>query len=257
MGSARNILYGLAATLLLFSGAVAIQRSYLSHLDSLIAAAQPGRDSKPGTPGTSAWTRPGRGSSGFSEGDSGADAASDDRPVDPSTRVGPARSANAGARGRPSAAPQGAGPGSWSRNPGSAGDEGWVNRIPAAVASAFSFGSEAPVAPRPSVALSPGPANGAQVREVFFSEREETACQPGNRQFRLEAVQGLHVCVVWAGLAGAYAQQGGLVLPGGQGYQTLTQRVAPPRAPATGGGEGGGGAGGVEPAGWGGGGGTG
>jgi len=52
MGSARNILYGLAATLLLFSGAVAIQRSYLSHLDSLIAAAQPGRDSKPGTPGS-------------------------------------------------------------------------------------------------------------------------------------------------------------------------------------------------------------
>src|SRR3989442_11520855 len=200
MGSARNILYGLAATLLLFSGAVAIERSYLSRLDSLIAAAKPGRDSKPGTPGTSAWTRRGRGSSGFSEGDSGADAASDDRPVDPSTRVGAARSENAGALGRPSAAPQG--PGSWSRNQGSAGDEGWVNRIPAAVASAFSFGSEAPVAPRPSVALSPGPANGAQVREDFFSEREETACQPGNRQFRLEAVQRLHVSGVLAGLGG-------------------------------------------------------
>src|SRR5256712_8066545 len=220
MGSARNILYGLAATLLLFSGAVAIQRSYLSHLDSLIAAAQPGRDSKPGTPGTS----------GFSEGDSGADAASDDRPVDPSTRVGPARSANAGALGRPSAAPQGAGPGSWARNPGSGGDEGWVNRIPAAVASAFSFGSEAPVAPRPSVALSPGPANEAQVREVFFSEREETACQPGNRQFRLEAVQGPHVCVVWAGRAGAAATQGGLVWPARRGCRTSAPPGRPPRA---------------------------
>lgn|SRR2546428_1695814 len=241
MGSARNILYGLAATLLLFSGAVAIQRSYLSHLDSLIAAAQPGRDSKPGTPGTS----------GFSEGDSGADAASDDRPVDPSTRVGPARSANAGALGRPSAAPQGAGPGSWSRNPGSAGDEGWVNRIPAAVASAFSFGSEAPVAPRPSVALSPGPANEAQVREVFFSEREETACQPGNRQFRLEAVQGLHVCVVWAGLAGAYAQQVTFVSPDGQVYQTLTQGFATAGTPATGTVEVDGRPYDVKPAGWG------
>src|SRR2546422_324578 len=143
------------------------------------------------------------------------------------------------------------GAGSWSRNPGSAGDEGWVNRIPAAVASAFSFGSEAPVAPRPSVALSPGPANEAQVREVFFSEREETACQPGNRQFRLEAVQGLHVCVVWAGLAGAYAQQGTFVSPDGQGYQKLTQGFATPRTAAAGAGGGGGGPDEGKAAGWG------
>src|SRR2546425_9888236 len=67
MGSARNILYGFASALLLFSVAVAIQQSYLGHLNSVIAASQPQRNAKPGVPGTSAWAPLGRGSSVFSE----------------------------------------------------------------------------------------------------------------------------------------------------------------------------------------------
>jgi hypothetical protein len=85
------------------------------------------------------------------------------------------------------------------------------------------------------VGLSPGgTANGPQVKDVFLGERAETACQPGARQFRLEDVQGLHVCVVWGGLAGAYAQQVTFVSPDGQVYQTLTQGFATAGTSATG-----------------------
>src|SRR3989441_3545046 len=84
MGSARNILYGFASALLLFSVAVAIQQSYLGHLNSVIAASQPQRNAKPGVPGTSAWAPLGRGSSVFSEREAWTDVAPDARQVDPS-----------------------------------------------------------------------------------------------------------------------------------------------------------------------------
>src|SRR5213080_5483083 len=46
-----------------------------------------------------------------------------------------------------------------------------------------------------------------QVREVFFGEREETVCQPGGREFMLENLRDLQVCIVWAGLSGTYWTQ--------------------------------------------------
>ena len=242
MGSARNILYGFASALLLFSVAVAIQQSYLGHLNSVIAASQPQRNAKPGVPGTSAWAPLGRGSSVFSEREAWTDVAPDARQVDPSKRGGPASS---------TATPR-TGQGSFSTNQGSAAGEGWINRIPAALASAFSFGSEAPVAPRPSVPLSQVPtANQGQVKEVFFSEREETACQPGNQEFTLEDIRGLYVCVIWAGLAGTYAEQLTFVSPDGHVYQTLTQAFATAQAPALGTVEVEGRRYAVKPAGWG------
>src|SRR5437870_2030033 len=54
-----------------------------------------------------------------------------------------------------------------------------------------------------------------QVREVFFGDREETVCQPGRREFVLDDLQGLYVCVVWSGLAGTYWTQLTFVSPDG------------------------------------------
>jgi hypothetical protein len=83
----------------------------------------------------------------------------------------------------------------------------------------------------------PGPAEGAppgvQVREVYFGEREETVCQPARREFMLDDLRGLYVCVVWAGLAGTYAAQLTFVSPDGNIYQTMTLAFVTAEAPAT------------------------
>src|SRR5213593_999605 len=72
-----------------------------------------------------------------------------------------------------------------------------------------------------------------QVREVFFGDREETVCQPGRREFVLDDLQGLYVCVVWPGLAGTYWTQLTFVSPDGHVYQTMTQAFVTPEATAT------------------------
>lgn len=72
-----------------------------------------------------------------------------------------------------------------------------------------------------------------QVREVYFGEREETVCQPGKREFMLDDLQGLSVCVVWSGLAGTYAAQLTFVSPDDNVYQTMTLAFVTPEAPAT------------------------
>ena len=82
-----------------------------------------------------------------------------------------------------------------------------------------------------------GAAEGArptvQVREVFFGEREETVCQPGRREFVLDDLRGLSVCIVWSGLAGTYWTQLTFVSPDGHVYQTMTQAFVTPEARAT------------------------
>ncbi len=72
-----------------------------------------------------------------------------------------------------------------------------------------------------------------QVREVFFGDREETVCQPGRREFVLDDLQGLYVCVVWSGLAGTYWTQLTFVSPDGHVYQKMTQAFVTPEARAT------------------------
>src|SRR5437773_730949 len=83
----------------------------------------------------------------------------------------------------------------------------------------------------------PGAAEGApptvQVREVFFGEREETVCQPGRREFVLDDLQGLSVCIVWSGLEGTYWTQLTFVSPDGHVYQKMTQAFVTPEARAT------------------------
>jgi len=72
-----------------------------------------------------------------------------------------------------------------------------------------------------------------QVREVFFGEREETVCQPGGREFMLENLRDLQVCIVWAGLSGTYWTQLEFLSPDGHVYQTMTQAFVTPEATAT------------------------
>src|SRR2546430_17540858 len=43
-----------------------------------------------------------------------------------------------------------------------------------------------------------------QVREAFFGAREDTAGQPGRREFVLDDLRGLSGCIVWSGLAGGH-----------------------------------------------------
>jgi hypothetical protein len=82
-----------------------------------------------------------------------------------------------------------------------------------------------------------GAAEGArptvQVREVYFGEDEATVCQPGGREFMLDALRGLYVCIVWSGLAGTYAAQLTFVSPDGNVYQTMTLAFVTADAPAT------------------------
>src|SRR5207249_2856262 len=61
-----------------------------------------------------------------------------------------------------------------------------------------------PAASAPPASAPPASAQpvSPQVREVFFGEREETVCQPGEREFMLENLRDLQVCIVWAGLSG-------------------------------------------------------
>jgi hypothetical protein len=83
----------------------------------------------------------------------------------------------------------------------------------------------------------PGAAEGAarsrQVREVFFGESEATVCQAGAREFSLNDLRELHVCVVFWGLTGTHSAQLTFVSPDGNVYQKVTLAFVTPEAPAT------------------------
>src|SRR5439155_2804626 len=101
---------------------------------------------------------------------------------------------------------------------------------PASVPPASVPPASVPAASAP--AASPQPVS-PQVREVFFGEREETVCQPGGREFMLENLRDLQVCIVWAGLSGTYWTQLEFLSPDGHVYQTMTQAFVTPEATAT------------------------
>jgi hypothetical protein len=218
MGIATKLVSGLVSSVLLVSLSLAMQQAYLRHLDSVIAESQPERD-RPGLSGTSARTLSSRGSSGFGAEESWTGADPDDHPAHPSRRGGLARSENPGDPGARSAATRRASQWWFWRDPAPAADEGRVTPAPTG-----SSGGATALTSRPSgePASSAPTANVAQVREVFFSTREDTACQPGVRRFVLDDVRDLYVCVVWAGVAGKYAEQLTFVSPDGHVYQTLT-----------------------------------
>ena len=82
----------------------------------------------------------------------------------------------------------------------------------------------------------PGAAEGAppaQVAEVLFGEREETACRPGHRDFVLEQMRDLYVCLALPGITGTHYAQFTFVSPDGNVYQTMTQAFVTADAPQT------------------------
>jgi hypothetical protein len=89
-----------------------------------------------------------------------------------------------------------------------------------------------------AVAMSwhPGAAEGAapkQLAQVLVSDREQTACRPGHRDFVLEDLRDLQVCVVFPGLDGTHYAQLTFQSPDGHVYQTRTVAFVTPEAPFT------------------------
>ena len=78
-----------------------------------------------------------------------------------------------------------------------------------------------------------GASQTAQVRDVYFGDDSATACQPGPREFMLNELRQLYVCVVWSGLAGTYSAQLTFVSPDGHVYQTMTLAFVTAEVPAT------------------------
>jgi len=226
MLSARNLLYGFAASLVLFTIVMAIEQLYVREVDAVIAASHSPRDAKPGVPRV-------RGASVLTEGPADIEAAPEDGTVDPGKS--PRMSQRSGTpRSQSAVAP------SWSEpvgpsKQGSAVDEGWLNTITATLAGALPFGGGGAAAPGPPVPSEIPSADQMEVREVLYSDSADTACLPGNRQFTLEDVRGLYVCVVWLGPAGTYAQQVTFESPDGHVYQTITSAFATAQGAATGG----------------------
>ena len=226
MLSARNLLYGFAASLVLFTIVMAIEQLYVREVDAVIAASHSPRDAKPGVARV-------RGASVPTEGPADIEATPEDGAPDPGKS--PRMSQRSGTpRSQSAVAP------SWSEpvgpsKQGSAVDEGWLNTITATLAGALPFGGGGAAAPGPPVPSEIPSANQMEVREVLYSDSADTACLPGNRQFTLEDVRGLYVCVVWSGLAGTYAQQVTFQSPDGHVYQTITSAFATAQGASTGG----------------------
>lgn len=219
MRSPRNILYGLVASLLLFSLSVAMQKTLFSRA--------------PGAGGdlSSSTARGGSRPSSIAVASSRAE---DDESDDPGAndthrfiaarRGGPAASENAGpvpdqtipatptsARGQAASDP---------RN-----GTGWFSPLSALSRLVFPGGGAAP-APTAATPSSAGSSSGSparnQVKEVFFGTDKNMVCQPGGRQFTLGPEEDVYVCVIWQGLAGSYAEQLTFVAPDGHVYQTVT-----------------------------------
>ncbi len=167
MLSARNLLYGFAASLVLFTIVMAIEQLYVREVDAVIAASHSPRDARPGVPRV-------RGASVLTEGPADIEAAPEDGTVDPGKS--PRMSQRSGTpRSQSAVAP------SWSQpaapnKQGSAVDEGSLNTISATLATALPVGGGAPAAPGPPVAPATlvtlseiSSADQMEVREVLYT----------------------------------------------------------------------------------------
>jgi hypothetical protein len=228
MRVSSNVLYGLVATLMLFSVSVAIQKTVFS-----AAPEQAGEGLV--RPAARVVARPvSRDAvSSADEEDGSMDAAAGDS-ARPAVRRGPATSHNAAAAPDQTMAAS-------SRT--SAQDEAasdpparaWSNPL-SALRSLFSSGGAGAARAPATVASPPAstpPASpqsgGAQtndlVQEVSFAASAEKACQPGGREFVLDDLRGLYVCIGWAGPVGTSAPQLTFLSPDGNVYQTMTLPV--------------------------------
>src|SRR3989442_1307847 len=127
MLSARNLLYGFAASLVLFTIVMAIEQIYVREVDAVIAASHSPRDAKPGVPRVRGASVP---TAGPAEIEATPEDGTPDRGASPgmSQRSGTPRSQSGVAA-------------SWSQpvgpnKQGSAVDEGWLNTITSAFATA-------------------------------------------------------------------------------------------------------------------------
>src|SRR5881397_2340602 len=243
MRVARSVLYGLVSCLMLFSLSWAVQRGFFGEAPD-VGEDRLRQTSRVGRPVARDVAAP------SDEDDASAPADEDGVAIDPAdidsgqraAKQGPATRQNGGS------APDRIEAGS-SRT--SAGDRAGstppdrtrsnpLSTLAALFSSAAGGAASAPPASVPPAsvpAASAPPASpqsvSPQVREVFFGEREETVCQPGGREFMLENLRDLQVCIVWAGLSGTYWTQLEFLSPDGHVYQTMTQAFVTPEATAT------------------------
>lgn len=228
----RNVAYGLVASLLLFTVAIAVQRASFS------PAPEAGEDLV--RPSSRTASRPvGRvAGSPLAEDDASIDAAATGDSDRPAARRSPATWRNADAApDRTVAATSLTSPG----DPAASHPQArtWFSPL-AALARVFSpggggtAGGPETVAPNAASASPTLPqSGGGPVREVFFADREEAACQPGPREFLMDDLRGVYVCIVWAGLSGTYTTQLTFLSPDGHVYQTKTLAFVTPEAPQT------------------------
>ncbi len=232
MRVARSVLYGLVGTLLLFSLSWAVQRGFFAEAPD-VGEDRLRQTSRVGRPAARVVATP-------SDED---DVAIDPADIDSGQRAakrGPATRQNAGS------APDRIEAGNSRTSAGDRAVSAPPDRAPSnplstlaglfssAGGGAASVPASSPVSAPPSSAPPASPQSASpQVREVFFGEREETACQPGGREFVLENLRDLHVCIVWAGLSGTYWTQLEFLSPDGHVYQTTTLAFVTPEATAT------------------------
>jgi hypothetical protein len=236
MRVARSVLYGLVASLLLFSLSGAIQRGFFGEVPD-VGEDRLRQTSRVGRAVARVVAAP------SDEDDVAALSDEDDVSIDPAVidsgqraakrrpatrqnggsapaQIEAGRSRTSAGDGAVSAPPDGA-----RSNPLST----LAGLFSSAVGGAASVPATNPASAPPASPQSAGP----QVREVFFGEREETACQPGGREFVLENLRDLQVCIVWAGLSGTYWTQIEFLSPDGHVYQTTTLAFVTPEATAT------------------------
>src|SRR5438132_2763525 len=251
MRVARSVLYGLVSCLMLFSLSWAVQRGFFGEAPD-VGEDRLRQTSRVGRPVARVVAAP------SDEEDVSAPSDEDDMAIDPADIDSGQRAAKRGpaTRQKGGSAPDQSEAGS-SRT--SAGDRAVsappdrarsnpLSTLAALFSSAAGGAASVPAsnpasappasAPHASVpAASAPPASpqsaSPQVREVFFGEREETVCQPGGREFMLENLRDLQVCIVWAGLSGTYWTQLEFLSPDGHVYQTMTQAFVTPEATAT------------------------
>lgn len=224
MQLSRGSIYGLLLSLLLFSLGVALQQSVRSW-----APPEELREAG-GAPGPAAVARSksraaARSRSGLSGGSWSvsfeAESSGDDEPEasDPATSA-PSRSS------LPSSA---------------SARSGALTTLARASAEGF---SDTPASDQGATAGSTGGGDGApagqsdepSVKAITFGESQGTACGSGRRDFSLENLRDLHVCVAWQGLAGTYVERLKVFAPNGNVYQVLPVAFVTPGTSAPAGG---------------------
>ena len=226
-GFAIKVMYGLAASLLMLSVALAIQKTPLRPAPETSAEIeQPVSSTGAARGGRRAALSGSVASEGEDDESMAPAAAAAERrttqrnPASTQTEGAPPEPQSATARGSVATASAPTQP-AWSK-------------AMSAVTEVFSGGGGTSAAQVTAPTSPPAPtSHGGKVRAVLFGTHEDTVCHSGDREFRLEDVRDLYVCVVWAGLSGKYAERLTFVSPDGHVYQMVTVPFMTTDTPAT------------------------